>query len=63
MLTNACLVAKIGLDTEENEPSNVRSFLLKNTGSYCIESFNLGRTFGERGSGANNVSERLLRAE
>ena len=29
MLKNACLVAKIGLDTDENEPSKVWSFSLK----------------------------------
>ena len=37
---NEYLVAKIGLDTDENEPSKVCLFSLKNTEFYCIESFN-----------------------
>ena len=34
MLKNDYLVAKIGFDTDENEPSKVCSFSLKNTGLY-----------------------------
>ena len=34
MLKNEYLVSKIGFDTEENEPSRVSSFSLKNTGFY-----------------------------
>ena len=34
MLKNECLVANIGFDTEENEPSKVWSVSLKNTGFY-----------------------------
>ena len=39
-LKNEYLVAKIGFDTEGNEPSKVCSFSLKNAEFYCIESFN-----------------------
>ena len=42
MLQNEYLVAKIGRDAEENEPSKVLSFPLKNTEFDDIESFNLG---------------------
>ena len=40
MLQNAYLGAKIGFDAEENEPSKVCWFSLKNTELYGIESFN-----------------------
>ena len=40
MLKNAYLDAKIGVDTEENEPSKVSSFSLKNTEFYGIEYIN-----------------------
>ena len=40
MLNNEYLVANIGFDREENEPSKVWSSSLAKTGLYCIESFN-----------------------
>ena len=40
MLKNEYLGVKNGLDTDENEPSKVWSFSLKNTEIYCIEFFN-----------------------
>ena len=36
LLKNEYLVAKIGLDTEENEPSKVCRFSVKTTEFYCI---------------------------